>query len=175
MAHRALDEALAMAREHLQRALAAHRPAQPVRLARGEPGEGFGHFHHLVLKDDRAERLLQDPLERGVLVGNLVRGVFALSPQALDVGVDRPSLDRAGADDRDLDRQVLEVGRARAAQRLHLRAALDLKDADRVGAADRLEGARVVEGDPREIDALAASARDQLHAALHRREHSQAE
>ena len=71
MAQRALDEALAVALEHLVRALAAHRPAQPVGLAGGEAGERFGHLHHLVLEDDRAERLAQDRLERGMLVGDL--------------------------------------------------------------------------------------------------------
>src|ERR1700730_1935527 len=104
MRQRALDEALAVALEHLLRALAAHRSAQPVRLAWGEAGERFRHFHHLILEDDRAERVFQDPLQCWMLVGNLIRGVFAQAPAALDVGVDRRALDRARPYDRDLDR-----------------------------------------------------------------------
>ena len=58
----------------------------------------------------------------------------------------------------------------------HLRAALDLEDAGRLGLLDRRRRRRrVVVGDAGEVDALAAPARDQLHAALDRREHPQAE
>ena len=136
------------------RALAAHRPAQAVGLAGAEAGEGFGHLHHLVLEDDRAERLRQHRLQRGMLVGDLVAGVLAQPLAALDVGVDRPALDRPGPHDRDLDRQVLEVPGTGAQQRLHLGAALDLEDADRVRGTDRPEGLGIVEGDAREVDAL---------------------
>ena len=45
------------------------------------------------------------------------------------------ALDRPRPDERDLDRQVVEVLRARAQQALHLRAALDLEVADGVRAA----------------------------------------
>ena len=72
-----LDELLAVALDHLVRALAAHRPAQPLRLAGGEAGERFGDLHHLVLEDDRAERLGQHRLERRMLVGDLIRRVLA--------------------------------------------------------------------------------------------------
>src|SRR5205807_10239781 len=140
------DEALAVALEHLVGALSAHRAAQPVRLAGGVAREGFRDLHHLILEDDRAERLPQDRLERRMLVGDLIRGVFALAPAPLDVGVDRPTLDRSGPYDRDLDRQVLEVPRPRAQPRLHLRSSLDLKDADRVGRTDRPEGVLLVDG-----------------------------
>ena len=44
-----------------------------------------------------------------------------------------------------------------AGQHLHLGAALDLKDAGRLGGADRLEGLGVVERDAREVDPLAAA------------------
>ena len=68
-----------------------------------------------------------------MLVGDLVVRVLAQPLAALDVGVDGAALDRPGADDRHLDREVLEVLGPRAPQRLHLRAALDLEDARRVG------------------------------------------
>ena len=46
--------------------------------------------------------------------------------------MDGVALDRAGPDDRDLHHQVVQVGRLRLGQRLHLGPALDLEDADRV-------------------------------------------
>ena len=116
-----------------------------------------------------------DGLERRVVVGDLVAGVLAQALAAVDVGVDRAADDRAGAHDRHLDGEVVERLGPRAAQRGHLRAALDLEDARRLGLLDRGVGLAVVVGDPREVDPLAARARDRLHAALDRREHPQAE
>ena len=58
------------------------------------------------------------------------------------------ALDRPRPDERDLDRQVVEVLRPRAQQALHLRAALDLEVADRVGLLDLLVDGLVVERDP---------------------------
>ena len=140
-----------------------------------EAGEGFGDLHHLVLEDDRAERLAQHRLERGVLVGDLVGGVFAQALAALDVGVDRAALDRPRAHDRHLDREVLEVpGRVRSSDCICAR--LSIWKTPTVSAARiALKVAGVVEGDAREVDALAAHALDLLHAALDRREHPQAE
>ena len=74
-------------------------------------------------------------------------------------GLTAPPWIGPGPDDRDLDRDVLEVLGPRAAQRLHLRPALDLEDAGRIGVLDALVRGRVVVGDPREVDPLAARAR----------------
>ena len=48
------------------------------------------------------------------------------------VGMDRTSLDRAGADEGDLDDEVVEAARPQPGQRGHLRPALDLEDPHRV-------------------------------------------
>ena len=93
----------------------------------------------------------------------------------LDVRVDGLALDRPRADERDLHGQVVEVLRPRAQQALHLRAALDLEDADRVGALDLGVHVRVVERDPREVDRLAVQAGDLVDAVLDRREHAEPE
>ena len=103
-----------------------------------------------------------------MLVGDLVLRINAHLLPAGDIGVDRPSLDRSGPDDRNLDRDVLEVVRAGAAQRLHLRPALDLKHTGGVCVLDALVGGGVVIGDSAEIDKLAASARNQLHRTFDR-------
>ena len=156
------------------RARAAHRPAQPLGLAGREAGERHRHLDHLVLEDDRSERVAQHRLERGVVVGDLVGRVRAQRLAPLDVGMDRAALDRAGTNERDLDGQVVERLGPGPLQHLHLRAALDLKDAHRLGGLDLRVHAPVV-GDPGEVDPLAAHARDLVHAALHRREHPQAQ
>ena len=175
LGHRALDEAAVVGLDRLRRALAAHRPAQPLGLPDAEARERLRDLEHLVLEDDRAERVAQRLLERRVQVGDLERRVGAQALAALDVRVDRAADDRPRPHDRDLDRDLVEVLRARAPQRAHLRARLDLKDAGRVGVLDALVGRRVVEGDPREVDPLAAPRRDVLDAALDGAQHPQAE
>ena len=52
------------------------------------------------------------------------------------------ALDRPRPHDRDLDHQVVEAARLQARQHAHLRAALDLEHADRVGLADHVVGGR---------------------------------
>ena len=93
----------------------------------------------------------------------------------VDVRMDGLALDRARPDERDLHGQVVEVLRPRPQQALHLRAALDLESADRVGTLDVLVRRRIVERDARKIDRPAAHARDLLDALLDRRQHPQAE
>ena len=66
------------------------------------------------------------------------RGGRLLARAPAEVRVHHPALDRAGADDRDLDDQIVEHPRPQARQHGHLRAALDLKDAHRVGVGDGL-------------------------------------
>ena len=93
----------------------------------------------------------------------------------LDVRVDGAALDRPGPDERDLDRQVVEVLRPRAQEALHLGAALDLEVADGVGALDLVVDLPVVERDAGEVDRLAAQAGDLVDAVLDRGEHPEAE
>ena len=157
------------------RALAAHRAAQALRLADGEAGEMDRDVEHLVLEDDDAERLAQRLAQQRMVGGRLVRRVLAQLLAPLDVRVHGLALDRPRADERDLDRDVVEVLGPRAQDRLHLRAALDLEAADRVGALDLREDVRVVERDAREVDLLAARARDQVDALLDGREHPEPE
>ena len=57
----------------------------------------------------------------------------------------------------------------------HLRAALDLEHAGRVGVLDHLVGRRVVVGDPRQVDSLAAQFGDHRHRPLDRRQHPEPE
>ena len=87
-------------------------------------------------------------------------GSCALALPVLDVRMHRLALDRPGPDERDLHGQVVEVLRPRLQQALHLRAALDLEDADGVGRLDLRVDPGIVERDARQVDRLAAHARD---------------
>ena len=89
--------------------------------------------------------------------------------------MDGLALDRPGTHERDLHRQVVEVLRARAQDRLHLRAALDLEAAHRVGVLDLRIHVLVVERDARKVDQLAACACDQVDAFFDRGQHSEPE
>ena len=82
-------------------------------------------------------------------------GIVALRVPVLHVRVHGLALDRPRADERDLHGQVVEVLGPRLQQALHLRAALDLEDADGVGRLDLRVDAGVVERHPREVDRLA--------------------
>ncbi len=172
---RAGDEALAVGVQRRLRAAAAHRPPQPLGLARGEPGHRHRHLDHLVLEDDRPERVGEDRLQARMLVGHLVAGVLAQQPAALEVGMHGAALDRPRAHQRHLDDHVVERLRQAARQHLHLGAALDLKHAGGLRRPDRLERRLVVERDPRQVDALSARRGDRLDAALDRREHPEPE
>src|SRR6187551_460386 len=58
-----LQEATSVSLDGVPAALAAHRPAQSLRLPHGEAGERHRHLEHLLLKDDDAQRLAQRLLE----------------------------------------------------------------------------------------------------------------
>ena len=64
-APRAGHEALVEGLDRRFGALAAHRSAQSLRLAGGEAGKGDRDLEHLVLEDDRPERLAQGRSSEG--------------------------------------------------------------------------------------------------------------
>ena len=71
-----------------------------------------------------------------------------------------------GPDDRDLDDEIVEAARLEARQRVHLRAALDLEDADRVRGAEIVVHRLVVVSQLREVDRDAARLPDVQEAIL---------
>ncbi len=84
-------------------------------------------------------------------------------------------LDRPRPDERDLDREVVDRLGLRAEEALHLRAALDLEDADRVRRLDLREDRGIVERDPGEVDRRAVQLGDPVDALLDAREHPEPE
>ena len=125
-----------------------HVAAKLIGLARRVVGRHHRELHHLLLKERHPERLAQHRFEtRMRIVGRLLA---VATPQ---VGMDHPAGDRAGTHDADLDDQIVVVAGLEPGQHRHLRAALDLKDADRVPTADQSVGPRIVGRDPMERQA----------------------
>ncbi len=115
------------------------RPAQPVCLLGGKSCADDGDLHRLLLEQRHAQRLAQDPAQ-------LVRrkaDLFLPVPAAQE-GMHHVALDRPGADDRDLDHQVVKTLGPHPGQKVHLRPAFHLKDAKAVGAAEHPVGLRVL-------------------------------
>ena len=94
---------------------------------------------------------------------------------AAQVGMDRVTLDRTGADDRHLHDQVVEAARLRLPQRLLLGAQLDLEEPDGVDLADHVVDALVVEGQRVEVGPLPRGLLDEVEALRDRRERAQPE
>ena len=80
-----------------------------------------------------------------------------------------------GPDERDLDDEIVEAARLQARQRVHLRAALHLEDADRVGRAQVVVHRLVGHVERREVDRDAARLPDVQQAVLQQGEHAEAE
>ena len=150
----AVVERLAQPFDPLDAALGAHRPAQQVRVVARAPADGHGDLHELLLEQRHPERPLQHRLEHRMLVRDRLA-----AGGAPDVRVHRAALDRAGADERDLDDEVVEAARLEPGQRADLGPALDLEDADRVGPAQHVVDARLLLGDGGQRPRLARSAR----------------
>src|SRR3989441_5082090 len=92
-----------------------------------------------------------------------------------DVRVHRTADDRSRPHNRDFDGEVLEIPRPAPPDHLDLRAALDLKEPDRVAGADAVVDRGILEIDAREIGRCACPARDELDAFLHERQHAERE
>ena len=124
-----------------------HGAAELVGLAGGEAGAVDRDPHRLLLEQRHAERLAEHLLQLGLGIDDRL---LALAPA--QIGVDHVALDRAGPDDRDLDHQIVEGARLDPRQHRHLRPALDLEHAERVGLADHGVGARVLGRDGGEVE-----------------------
>ena len=164
-----LVEPLPQAFHALDRPLRAHCLAQLVGLRRGEAGDVDRHLHELLLEQRHPEGLGQGVLEERVEVGD---GFLAVAPP--DVGVHRPTLDGAGADERHLDHQVVERAGPQAGQRGHLGPGLDLEHPDGVGLADHVVHV-VVLGELRQVDALAVVLFDEVERLVQGTQHAEAQ
>jgi hypothetical protein len=83
--------------------MTAHRPAKAIGLRAGEAGTVHRNLQDLLLVEHDAERLFQDRTQARMKVGHRLFPLLAAQ-----IRMDCVSLDRTGADDRDLDHQVVE-------------------------------------------------------------------
>src|SRR5436853_4797041 len=83
--------------------LESERAAQLLRLGSAEAGGHHRHAQELLLEERHAERAAQDGLEAGMRVRHRLA-----APPTPDVGMNHVADDRSGADDRDLDHEVVE-------------------------------------------------------------------
>ena len=165
----AVVEPLAQPLHALAAALGAHGLAELVGLAGAEAGHVDGHLHELLLEQRDAEGLGQRRLEQRVQVGDRL-----LAVAAADVGVHRAALDGAGADEGDLDHEVVEGAGLEPGQRGHLGPALHLEHADGVGRAEHVVDG-VVLGDVGQVDLEAVGAGHEVDRAVQGGEHAEAE
>ena len=154
----ALDE-LGLERGHRLAVLLADRLAQVVRLGPGEPGQGLGDLHRLLLVEDHAVRGAEDRLQ--ALVGT-ADGVGV----ALAAGVGRDLVHRARPVQRVERDEVVELGRLDLAQRALHALGLELEHADRVAAGHHLVGLGIVERQAGHVRPHAGRALDDVQRVL---------
>ncbi|MNQ46344.1 hypothetical protein D3C85_601570 [compost metagenome] len=147
-----------------------HGAPQLIGLARRVVGGDYRQLHDLLLEQRNPQGALEDDLEfRGGIDDRL------LAIAAAQVGMNHVPLDRPGADDGDLDHQVVESLRPQARQHRHLRTRFDLEHAYGVGAADHRVGGEVFRRQGRQGPALTPMTLDQVEAAPQCTEHAEGE
>ena len=162
-------EALAQFGHAPHRPLRGHGLAELVCLGRAEAGDVDGHLHELLLEQRHAEGLAQARLEQRMQVGDRL-----LALATPDVRMHRVALDRPGADERDLDHQVVEAAGAEPGQRRHLGPRLDLEHPDRVGPAQHLVDG-VLLGELGQVDVDAVVAAHEVERVVDRGQHAEAQ
>ena len=85
------------------------------------------------------------------------------------------ALNRTGSDQCDFDDEIIKAARLEPRQRVHLRATLDLKDADGIGRAHDVVDRLIGHVELTEIDVDAARVADVQEAILHDGEHAESE
>ncbi len=146
----------------------SHGTAQLVRLRRRETGRDNGDAHGLFLKQRNAQGLAQNILQ---ILGREFHPLLA--GPAAQIGVDHVALDGTGADDGDLDHQVIEIARAQARQHGHLGPAFHLKDPDGIAPAQHVVDRLVLRRDRRQVVAFAMVLGDQIKALADTGQHAQ--
>ncbi len=166
--HHAVDQLVLEVRHAAGDLEGRHRPAQLVRLVRAEAAALDRHLHRLFLEQRHAQRLPQHPAQA------VLRVLDRFQPlPPTQVWMHHVALDRPRPHDRHLDHQVVQAARLQPRQHRHLRPALDLERAQRVGAADHVEGGRIVARDPRQPEMLPAMLCQQVEGAAHAAQHAE--
>ena len=89
------------------------------------------------------------------------------------IGMHHVALDRPRPHDRDLDHEIVEFARLEPRQHRHLRAALDLEDAERVGPAQHLVDLGLLGRDRGEVETAAVMLLDQREGLADAGQHAE--
>ena len=132
--HHAVDHLVLILRHGARIAEGRHCAAQAIGLIRRKRGGDHRQFHRLFLKQGHAKCAGQDIVQLLGVMRRLGGGIFdlLLSITPPQIRVDHIALNRAGADNRDLDNEVVKLFGLQARQHVDLRAAFNLKCADAV-------------------------------------------
>ena len=152
-----------------------HGLAQLVRLRGAELGRVDGDLHRLFLEDRNPLGPPQNALEfvRIMLRPRLgVDDLFLPAPPP-EVGMNHVALDRARADDGDLDHEIVELPRFQPRQHVHLRPALHLEGAQTVPLAEHVIDRRILLWHAGKIVADAVMGIDQVEGLFHTGEHAE--
>ena len=146
--HHAIDHLVLILRHGAGIAEGRHCAAQAIGLIRRKRGGDHRQFHRLFLKQRDTKRAGQDIVQ---LLGVMRRGGGGIFDLLLPVAppqirVDHVALNRAGANNRDLDDEVVKLFGLQAGQHVDLRTAFDLKCADAVALLQHRIDRRVFGG-----------------------------
>ncbi len=133
VARHAFVELLAQRLDPLEPAFGAHRPAQQIGILSGAVADRDSHLHELLLEHRNPEGALEHRLELRMRVGDLLVPELASHER-----MHRATLNRTGANESDLDHEVVEPPRLQAREQPHLRARLHLEHPDRIGPAQHV-------------------------------------
>ena len=131
-------------------ALEPHRATELFRLPAREARRHHGHAQQLLLEKRHPQRPRQHRLE-----GGMQRHDRLPTGPAIQVGMHHVADDRPGTDDCHLHDQVIEALRLQPRQRRHLRARLDLEDANGVGFLQQVVDVGIIRRQVREIEPAA--------------------
>ena len=131
-------------------------------------GSDHRELHDLLLEDRHAERALEHLSHTFARIGHRLQ-----APPAAQIRVHHAALDGAGPHDRDLDDEIEEALGREPRQHRHLRARLDLEDADRVGALDHRVRFRVPVRYVGHPERRVPPGADHLECAADRRQHAE--
>ena len=174
--HHAADHLLLELADGAAPAERRHRLAQLVHLGIGKLRRLHGDAHRLLLKQRHAFGLRQNAMQLvGVAVRGIGRGIgLRFQPRATaQIRMHHVALNGARSHDRHLDDEVVEHARTQARQHVHLRPALDLENADRVGPAEHVVNEGIVARHGGERQPAAVMGGDQIERFADAGEHAE--
>ena len=145
-----------------------HGTAQLIRSAGRKTRAFDGNLHGLFLEQGYTQRPLQNLAKSRAGIINLLQ--FLAAPQ---IRMHHVALDRAWPNDRHLDDDIVKLLRSEARQHGHLRAALDLKRAKRIGLGDHVISWPIIRRNSPEGVGQSLMLLQEIEGAAHAGEHAE--